>query len=221
MKVYVLTVGNEERLNLIAKQLKNIDYELIYSESEEVLADFNDKLAKRQLQFSSRKLSLGEMGAWRIHVRAWEEVVKQEVPCLIFEDNAFIYPEVTEMLPQIMADIRDYGMISFTEHMKRSTSTSPYLVTKWHFGMHMYGITPFYADAILTRVEKLGYTFPVDSWLRRIKLAQIHVFSTPYKLAARMPRRMLGTYAQQNIPKKSYKITYVLKRIVNKVKYKI
>ena len=221
MKVYVLTVGNEERLKLIAKQLKNIDYELIYSESEEILADFNNKFAKRQLEFSSRQLSLGEMGAWRVHVRAWQEAAKQEVPCLIFEDNAFIYPEVFEMLPQIMADIRDYGMISFTEHMKRSTSTSPYRITKWNFGMHMYGITPFYADGILTRIDKLGYTFPVDSWLRRIKLSQIHVFSTPYKLAARMPRRMLGTYAQQNIPKKSYKITHVLKRIVNKVKYKI
>lgn len=119
-----------------------------------------------------------------------------------------------------MVDIRDYGLISFTEHMKRSASTSPYRITKWNLGLHMYGITPFYADAILTRIEKLGYTFPIDSWLRRMKLAQIRVFSSSYKLASRTPRRMLGTYAQQNIPKRSYKITDIFNRLINKIKYR-
>jgi uridine phosphorylase len=35
MKIYVLTVGDQERLDLIAQQLGNIEFELIYSESEE------------------------------------------------------------------------------------------------------------------------------------------------------------------------------------------
>ena len=202
------------------KQLEGIEYELIHSEPEELLKEYNNKYSERQLKFSSRTLSLGEMGAWRIHARAWGKVIEQNVPCLIFEDNALVYPDLIEKLPQIMEDIRDYGLISFTEHMKRSASTSPYRITRWNFGLHMYGITPFYADGILTRVEKLGYNFPIDSWLRRMKLAQIRVFSSSYKLASRTPRKVLGTFAQNNIPKKSYKITHVFHRLLNKIKYR-
>jgi hypothetical protein len=74
----------------------------------------------------------------------------------------------------------------------------------------MYGVTPFYADAILSRVDKLGYSFPIDGWVRKRKITHIRVFATSYKLASRRPRRVLGSYVQKNIPKKSYKITYLL-----------
>jgi len=216
----VLTVGNEQRLARIAEQLNGIEYELIYSETKEELGELNQQYAHRQLNFFTRKLSLGEMGAWRIHVRAWEKVTEQETACLIFEDNALIHSDLAEKLPQILADTRDYGMISFSEHTKRSTSATHSEITRWNVPLYMYGITPFYADSLLSRIDKLGYSFPVDSWLRRIKLSQVRIFSSSYKLASRTPRRVLGTFAQNNIPKKSYKITYLLHRIINKIKYR-
>jgi GR25 family glycosyltransferase involved in LPS biosynthesis len=221
MKIYVLTVGDQQRLDLIAQQLGNIEYELIYSESEEVLTEYNKTYSDRQLKFNSRTLGLGEMGAWRIHVRAWEEIAKQECPCLIFEDNALISPDLAEHIPQIMSDIRDYGMISFAEHPKRSIEAMPYQITRWNLPLYMYGVTPFYADCILSRIDKFGYTFPIDSWIRKGKLTHMRVFSTSYKLASRRPRKVLGSYAQKNIPKKSYKITDVLYRLYNKIKYRL
>lgn len=220
MKIYVLTVGDEQRLAHIAQQLENIDYELIYSESTEELQAYNDKYAERQLRFNSRKLGLGEMGAWRIHARAWEKVTEQDAACLIIEDNAFIHPGLTEKLPQIISDTQNYGMISFAEHPRRNAEQVPYLISRWGLPLYMYGVTPFYADRALTRVEKLGYTFPVDGWLRRRKLPQFKVFASSYKLASRTPRRLLSSYAQKNIPKKSYKLTYVMHRLINKIKYR-
>jgi len=220
MKIYVLTVGNEQRIARIAEQLKGIDYELIYSEPEDTLKEFNQQYAERQLKFNSRTLGLGEMGAWRIHVRAWEKVAEQNCPCLIFEDNALIYSGLVEKLPQIISDIQDYGMISFAEHPRRNAEAVPYEITRWALALYMYGVTPFYADRVLSRVDKLGYTFPVDGWVRRKKLTQFKVFASSYKLASRTPRRKLGSYAQKNIPKKTYKITHILHRIFNKIKYR-
>lgn len=220
MKIYVLTVGNEQRLERIAKQLEGIDYELIYSESEEELKEYNKKYAERQLKFNTRTLGLGEMGAWRIHVRAWEKVAEHGSPCLIFEDNALIHSGLAEKLPQILEDTRNYGMISFAEHPRRSATNAPYEINRWALMLYMYGVTPFYADRALARVDKLGYTFAVDGWLRRVKLTQFKVFAAPYKMASRTPRSKLGSYAQKNIPKKSYKITHIFHRIVNKIKYR-
>lgn len=194
MKIYVLTVGDQERLDLIAQQLRNIEYELIYSESEETLNEYNKKYSDRQLKFTSRTLGLGEMGAWRIHVRAWEKIAQQECPCLIFEDNALISTDFAEKLGQIKSDIRDYGMISFAEHPKRNVEAVPYEITRWNLPLYMYGVTPFYADAILSRVDKLGYSFPIDGWVRKRKITHIRVFATSYKLASRRPRRVLGMF---------------------------
>jgi len=219
MKIYVLTVGNEQRIARIAQQLKDVEYELIYSESEEELKEYNEKYSERQLRFNTRNLGLGEMGAWRIHVRAWEKVAKQDCPCLIFEDNALIHSGLAEKLPQILEDTRDYGMISFAEHPRRSAQDIPYEINRWALPLYMYGVTPFYADRALARVEKLGYTFAVDGWLRREKLTQFKVFAASYKLASRTPRSKLDSYAQKNIPKKSYKVLHILHRIFNKVKY--
>ena len=125
MKIYVLTVGNEQRLAHIAKQLQDVEYELIYSESEEQLKEYNQTYAQRQLRFTTRTLGLGEMGAWRIHVRAWEKVAQNECPCLLIEDNALIHSNLVERLPQILEDTQNYGMISFAEHPRRSAETSP------------------------------------------------------------------------------------------------
>jgi len=220
MKIYVLTVGNEQRLARIAQQLKDVEYELIYSESEEELKEYNQRHSERQLKFTTRNLSLGEMGAWRIHVRAWEKVVQSECPCLIIEDNALIHSGLSERLPQILEDTRNYGMISFAEHPRRSAQTSPYEINRWALPLYMYGVTPFYADRALARVKKLGYTFAVDGWLRRKKLTQFKVFASSYKLASRTPRSMLGSFAQKNIPKKSYRLPHVFHRIINKIKYR-
>ncbi|GAA6172161.1 hypothetical protein NBRC116592_18310 [Colwellia sp. KU-HH00111] len=220
MKIYVLTVGNEQRLAHIAKQLQDVEYELIYSESEEQLKEYNQTYAQRQLRFTTRTLGLGEMGAWRIHVRAWEKVAQNECPCLLIEDNALIHSNLVERLPQILEDTQNYGMISFAEHPRRSAETSPYEVNRWGLPLYMYGVTPFYADRALARVNKLGYTFAVDSWLRRKKITQFKVFAAPYKIASRTPRSLLSSYAQKNIPKKSYKLSHMLHRIVNKIKYR-
>lgn len=220
MKIYVFTVGSEERLTRITQQLTGVDDELIYSESGEELASQNKKYGERQLQFNTITLGLGEMGAWRIHVRAWEKVAAQQAPCLIIEDNALIHNGLAENLPQMLEDTRDYGMISFAEHPRRNAEAVHYEINRWALPLYMYGVTTYYAGRVLARVEKLGYTFAIDGWLRRKKLTQFKVFAASYKFASRAPRSMLGSYAQKNIPKKSYKIKHVMQRIINKINYR-
>jgi GR25 family glycosyltransferase involved in LPS biosynthesis len=83
------------------------------------LNEYNKKYSDRQLKFTSRTLGLGEMGAWRIHVRAWEKIAQQECPCLIFEDNALISTDLAEKLGQIKSEIRDYGMISHSQSTQK------------------------------------------------------------------------------------------------------
>ena len=221
MEILVLTNGGAERTAIIEKQLEGHSFSYIHSENQSQLAEFNAKYLKSQLLFSKRPLSTGEMGAWRIHVRAWEAVASKDSPCVIVEDNVLLHKIWADKKQQILEDTSNFGVVSFAEHPRRCSiaTNEPYIIKSHHFPLYMYGLTPYMADILLQSVQSKGYIHPVDSWLVHPKLSKIHTFGSGYKLASRRPRIQLSSYAQKQVPKKSRNLFYVLASKINQLTY--
>lgn len=221
MKIYVLTTGNKDRMSMMERQLNslNLKFEFIYSESIENLETENLAYGDRQLSFKSRKLSTGQFGAWKAHTSAWNRVVNDLEPAIVIEDNALIHQKI--VLNVIKCETIKLGMVSFSETGWRESATEPFIKTHGFFPLYIYGITPYFADMLLSRANKTGYSMQIDTWITKRLLSGISPFCSNTVIGSRMPRKSIATIAQKDLPKKAKSIKYKIIRMLNKRKYKL
>ncbi len=221
MKIYVLTTGNKDRMSMMERQLNklNLKFEFIYSESIENLEAENSTYGERQLSFKSRKLSTGQFGAWKAHTSAWNRVVNDLEPAVVIEDNALIHQDM--VLDLIKEETIKLGMVSFSETGWRESATEAFIKTHGFFPLYIYGITPYFADMLLSRANKTGYSMQIDTWITKRLLSGVSPFCSSTVIGSRMPRKSIATIAQKDLPKKTKSIKYKIIRMLNKRKYKL
>jgi glycosyl transferase family 25 len=215
--IYIITNGDKDRKQRISSQLDGYDFSFISPPPQSELKEENHSFLSRQLSFKSRGLSVGQFAAWKAHYMVWEKIRDSMKPALIIEDNALIHEKFD--LSLLKREIINYGVISFSETGMREVSGSPFIKRKGFLPLYSYGVSPYFADMLVNRANKNGFSIQVDTWLTKPKLCGTHSFCSNFVISSRTPRFILDSIAQKDIPKKSNNLYYAFLRWKNKRKY--
>jgi glycosyl transferase, family 25 len=117
------------------------------------------------------KLTRGELGCFKSHVRVWEKIVKERIPeALVFEDDANlqgvnIITEVEACRSRLPAGWH-VAFLGVNYFQKENDVNECFLKQKeGSFGAHAYVITLGGAGKLLQAVGRKGFAMPVDIFL--------------------------------------------------------
>ncbi|WP_240492701.1 glycosyltransferase family 25 protein [Vibrio sp. ZF57] len=176
LKIFVITTGNEERINNIQNYLKGMDFEFVYSDSYEELLKLEKAYEAYSHQFRQKAIMAGEIGCFKTHSQAWEKVVEHGKPAIIIEDNIEFIESASRLLEDdALKYIRECGLVNFINFSYILEPSKPFKISdikeKKPFPTICYGVTPLRSRDLLSRMKKTAYAVPIDKWLSIPKMS--------------------------------------------------
>ncbi|EJG1990301.1 TPA: glycosyltransferase family 25 protein [Vibrio parahaemolyticus] len=222
LKVFVITTGNEERVNRIQNYLKGIDFEFVYSDSYDDLLKLEKEYESYSHKFRQKAIMAGEIGCFKTHSQAWELIVASGTPAIVIEDNIEFIGEASRLLADdVLAYIQSCGLVNFTNFCYILDPEKPFKISdvkeKKPFPTVCYGITPLRARDLLSSMKKTAYAVPIDKWLSIPKLSGCYGYISPIVVAKREDN--LTSIANKRKGKKTFNPLNMIQRVINKVKF--
>lgn len=223
LNIYVLTTQNEERVNFMKKSLHDLEFNFVNSDTKENLLELEKKYKKISHKFRIKSMMFGEIGAFKTHAKAWQEIVDSNKPGIIIEDSAdFVRDPSFLNSDECYELVQSCGLISFSDYQFKLSPDKPTffldIPLKKAFPIRCYGITPFRAEILLDSMKKTAYVMPVDKWLSIPKLSGVFGFVSHIGIAIR--KRELSSIANQRKGQRTLNPINLCSRIKNKIKYK-
>ncbi|MUK76195.1 glycosyl transferase [Aliivibrio fischeri] len=223
VNVYVLTTNDKARVDLISDKLSSIDFKFVKSDNEASLIQLAKEYRKISHQFRKKAMMPGEIGAFKTHAAAWQQIMKSNRPGIIIEDSADFVDDVSFLQSkQAYEQIKRCGLISFVDYPYKLHFDKPTLFLdiplKKAYPIRCYGLTPNRAAILLGSMNKKPYTMPVDKWMSIPKLSGCLGFVSHIGIAVRL--RDLKSIANKSKGDKSYNPLNLIYRLINKYKYK-
>lgn len=222
IKIYVITTGNQERLDRMREFLDGLKYDFVLSEPMPVLEKLERKWRGRSHKFRQKAIMAGEIGAFKTHASAWEIIAESGEPGIVIEDNAdfLINPSVLNQ-ECYLDQIALCGLVSFTDFRYRAAYNKPFIVSsikeKRPLPIVCYGITPERAANIARAVKKTGFVLPVDKWLSIPELCGIYGYISDMTVAKR--KKGLASIANKKRGRKTFNPINMVFWAINKIKY--
>lgn len=221
--IYVITTGDAQRSKRIENLLEAIKFNYVYSDSIDDLNFLAKEHKKKSHKFRQKAIMAGEVGAFKTHAAAWEKIIQSNKPSIIIEDNIhFIKDPKTLFNQEIINQIENCGLISFTDFSYKKHPYQPFLISsikeKKPLPIVCYGITPERAFNLISAMKKTAYVMPVDKWLSIPKLCGCYAFVSHITIAKRDPS--LTSIANRKKGKKAKNPICVFYWAVNKIKYR-
>ncbi|GAK22932.1 LOW QUALITY PROTEIN: hypothetical protein JCM19052_3544 [Vibrio sp. JCM 19052] len=220
LKVFVITTGNEERVNRIQNYLKGIDFEFVYSDSYDDLLKLEKDYESYSHKFRQKASMAGEIGCFKTHSQAWELIVASGTPAIVIEDNIEFIGEASRLLADdVLAYIQSCGLVNFTNFCYILDPEKPFKISdvkeKKPFPTVCYGITPLRARDLLSSMKKTAYSVPIDKWLSIPKLSGCYGYISQWR-----KEKITLLALLINVRGKKLLIPLIMiQRIINKVKY--
>ncbi|AUI85097.1 glycosyl transferase [Vibrio azureus] len=223
LKIYVITTGNEERVERIRSYLKEFNFEFVQSDPYDALLCLEKKYQSYSHKFRQKAIMAGEIGCFKTHSQAWEKIVASGNSAIIIEDNIEFIQEPSRLLRADVSEyIKKYGLINFTNFSYILESDRPFKVSDVEenkpFPTVCYGITPLRAVDLLSKMQKTAYAVPIDKWLSIPKLSGCYGYISPIVVAKRQAN--LSSIANKRKGKKTFNPINMFLRVLNKIKYK-
>ncbi|MDF2153941.1 glycosyltransferase family 25 protein [Vibrio sp. CAU 1672] len=223
LKVFVITTGDEERVNRVSEYLKGIDFEFVHSDSYPDLQELEKKYESYSHKFRQKAIMAGEIGCFKTHSQAWDKVIESGQPAIIIEDNIEFICSASRLLENdVLEYIRRCGLVNFTNFNYILDPDKPFKVSdvkeKKPFPTVCYGITPLRARDLRNGMKKTAYAMPIDKWLSIPKLSNCYGYISPVVVAKRQDN--LSSIANKRKGKKTFNPANMVQRVINKIKYK-
>lgn len=222
LKIYVITTGDQGRIDRIRDQLQGLDYHFILSKPMPVLEKMEKALRSKSHKYRQKAIMAGEIGAFSTHGEAWAEIEKTGVPGVIIEDNADFISDPKFLLdPLIKNQIVECGLVSFTDFRYQANHREPFIVSsikeKRPLPIVCYGVTPERAANLVRAIKKTSYILPVDKWLSIPELCGVYGYVSNLTLAKR--KKGLASIANKKRGRKTYNPINMVFWAINKIKY--
>ncbi|WP_394242652.1 glycosyltransferase family 25 protein [Vibrio astriarenae] len=225
MKCFVITTGNEERMDYVSKNLdeRGVNFEFFYSKTLEELDEYmkENKVEEKSFRFRIKAIMTGEVGCFDSHFRLWKKCLELGEPILVIEDNIEFVKGVDFKAVTFSQDAKNAGIVSFAENSLVYDYQSYYKTHKLKeralFPTICYVISPRVAKMLVRMVNKFDYVVPVDKFLAIPGLSRCYSYISPVGVAR---RRDVSSIANKKRGKKSNNPIHLIYRLINIIKYR-
>ena len=222
IEIYVITTGNDARLERVSQILHGFDLNFVFSEDFDVLSEKEKFYKKSSHRFRQKAIMAGEIGAFMTHSFAWERVVRSGKPAIIIEDNIdFIKPPSSLFSAEVIETVARCGVVSFTDFSYKISHEDPFLISdvpqKKPLPIVCYGVTPERAETFLKAMKKHPYVLPVDKWMSVPRLCGCSCFVSPDSIAKRA--RGVTSIANKRKGERTLNPVNMLFWVINKSRY--
>lgn len=169
--------------------LKDFKYVEAVDGSQEIFRHINSNFID---PFRNRPLLQNEVACFLSHIRAWQDVMELNEPCIIMEDDAIINENWNEELYEEKIKEHDFIYLQRNENEPENTKSIDLHLERpsYPYNMTAYVITPKCAMYLINRVDYQDFK-PVDEFLpEMINDSKLDIVALKIDACNQLPREM-------------------------------